>query len=305
MSSVIVTSGVCSAITPTLSVQVENFCNNQTQCQGGVTLIPSSSFGGPYTYFVDNVQQNSPVVFGLCGGGHTAQVIDGDGNLSDIVSFNIVSTTPSLISYESCSYSSGSIVNLNSGGNQKWNFQTNLYDIPNICKLRHKIRIAYQYTNFGYISGPTSQVNITPELPSGIWNLISTATSTQTTVGCGTYNVTTVIYESPNYNVVSTPYNLLISNCGFSWIFNNPIGTNSGCSNGDIKVRGVVTVKMVSLTSSGNGCCVITPADYNIGVSPSVEVKWRKNLQPLDTVSLTGTVCNPSSPAPPADLFGL
>jgi hypothetical protein len=305
ISSIIVTSGACSAITPTLTVQVVNYCDTSIQCQGGVTLFPNSSFGGPYTYFVDGVAQDSPVVFGLCGGGHTAQVIDGDGNLSDIVSFNIVSTTPSLISYDTCSYSSGSIVNLNNGGNQKWNFQTNLYDKPAACKLSHKITIAYQYTNFDYINTSTSQVNIIPVLPSGTWNLISTATSTQTTLQCGTYNVTTVVYESSNYNVISTPYNLLISNCGFSWTFNNPILTNSGCLNGDIKVRGIVTVKMVSLTSSGNVCCVITPDDYKIGVSPSVEVKWAKVGIPSANVSPTSTSCNPSSPLPPVLLGGL
>jgi hypothetical protein len=295
MSSVIVTSGVCSAITPTLSVQVVNFCNNSNQCQGTVTMTPSSSFGGPYTYFVDNVQQNSPVVFNLCGGGHTAQVIDGDGNLSDVVSFDIVSTTPSIISYESCTYSSGSVVNLNSGGNKKWNFQTIISNKPAACNLVGRVRITYQYTDFGY---STPAVSISPTLPLGTWTLISTSTSTETTQDCGTYDVTTRVYESSNYNINSSPYTLLISNCGFNWVFNNPSGLNSGCINSNIKVRGAVTVKMISLTASGNICCVITPADYQIGNTATVNVLYNKILPPTVSQTNIGTQCNPSAPSP-------
>ena len=59
---------------------------------------------------------------------------------------------------------------------------------------------------------------------------------------------------------------------------------------------------MISLTSSGNGCCVITPADYNIGSSPSVEVKYIKNSPPLPSVVPSSTNCNPSSPTPPEAL---
>jgi hypothetical protein len=297
MSSVIVTSGVCSAITPTLTVQVDNFCNNQTECQGGVTLIPTSSFGGPYTYFVDNVVQDSPVVFGLCGGGHTAQIIDGDGNLSNVVSFNVVSTTPSLISYESCSYSSGAIVNLNNGGNQKWDFQTIISNVPNACKLIGKVRITYQFTNFGYNITSLSEVSITPILPTGTWTLISNISQSETSVDCGTYNVTTRVYESSNYYINLTP-TVLISNCGFSWIFNNPQNTNSNCSNFDKKVRGSVIVEMISLTSGGNGCCVITPADYKIGTQSTVGVIWNKKTVPSATVNVTSTQCNPSAPSP-------
>jgi hypothetical protein len=295
MSSVIVTSGVCSAITPTLLLQVVNFCNNSNQCQGTVTMIPSSSFGGPYTYFVDNVQQNSPVVFNLCGGGHTAQVIDGDGNLSDVVSFDIVSTTPSIISYESCTYSSGSVVNLNNGGNKKWNFQTIISNKPDACNLVGRVRITYQFTDFGY---STSAVSILPQLPLGTWTLISTSTSTETTQDCGTYYVTTRVYESSNYNINSSPYTLLISNCGFNWIFNNPSGLNSNCTNSAIKVRGVVTVEMISLTASGNICCVITPADYKIGNTATINVRYNKTVLPDVIQTNAGTQCNPSAPSP-------
>jgi hypothetical protein len=258
-------------------------------------MTPSSSFGGPYTYFVDNVQQNSPVVFNLCGGGHTAQVIDGDGNLSDVVSFDIVSTTPSIISYESCTYSSGSVVNLNSGGNKKWNFQTIISNKPAACNLVGRVRITYQYTDFGY---STPAVSIQPTLPLGTWTLISNTTSTETTSECGTYDVTTRVYESSNYNINSSPYTLLISNCGFNWSFNNPSGLNSSCTNGNIKVRGAVTVKMISLTASGNICCVITPADYTIGNTATVNVLYNKILPPTVNQTNTGTQCNPGAPSP-------
>lgn len=295
ISSIIVTSGVCSAITPTLTVQVENFCNDSTQCQGVATIVPSSSFGGPYTYFVDGVEQNSPVFFNLCGGGHTAQVIDGDGNLSDVVSFNIVSTTPSNISYETCSYSAGAIVNQNNGGNQKWNFQTIINNKPAACILTHKIRITFQYTDFDF-NGPAVTINTI--LPSGTWNLISTTTATETSLSCGTYDVITTVYESNTMNILSTPHTVLLSNCGFNWVFTNPTTVNSGCNDGFIGVRGSVTVNMISFNSGGNGCCINIPADYKIGTTSTVQVRYNKNLPPSATVSPSETQCNPSAPSP-------
>lgn len=291
MSSVIVTSGVCSAITPTLLVQSVDFCNNSTQCQGGATLLPTSSFGGPYTYFVDNVQQDSPVVFGLCGGGHTAQVIDGDGNLSDIVSFNIVSTTPSTISYSNCVYSAGALVNLNTGGNQKWNFKTVISNIPPSCQLIGKVRITYQYL----YSGATSNISIAPILPSGTWNLIIDQSTTQPAVGnCPAYFINTKVYESTNYTINVFSPTILINNCGFSWIFNTP--PPSLCSNKDVK--GIVTVQMYSITPSGAQCCITIPPTYNIGTS-TVHMRYNKTLPP-NRITLTNTSfdCNPSTPSP-------
>ena len=223
------------------------------------------------------------------------KVIDGDGNLSDVVSFNIVSTTPSLISYETCSYSAGGIVNLMSGGNQRWNFQTILNNKPDACILTHKIRITFQYTDFDF-NGPAVAINTS--LPSGTWNLISTTTATETSSSCGTYDVITKVYESNTMNILSTPYTVLISNCGFNWVFTNPATGNSGCNNGFIGVRGLVRVEMISLTASGNGCCVITPANYKLGGHASVLMTYRKNLPPIPLVSPSSTQCNPGTPAP-------
>jgi hypothetical protein len=293
ISSIIVTSGVCSAITPTLTVQVENYCDNSTQCQGGVTLIPSSSFGGPYTYFVDDVEQNSPVFFGLCGGGHTAQVIDGDGNLSDIVSFNITSTTPSTIGYSNCVFSAGAIVNLNTGGNKRWNFRTVISNIPSSCQLIGKVRITYQYL----YSGATANIGISPILPSGTWNLIIDQSTTQPAVGnCPAYVIYTKVYESTNYTLNVFGSTIQINNCGFSWIFNNPSGL---CSNKD--VRGIVTVQMYSITPSGAQCCITIPPTYTIGTS-TVHMRYNK-ITPPTPITLTNTSlqCNPSAPSPPAE----
>ena len=290
MSSVIVTSGVCSAITPTLLVQSVDYCNNSTQCQGGATLLPNSSFGGPYTYFVDNVQQDSPVVFRLCGGGHTAQVIDGDGNLSDIVSFNIVSTTPSSIGYSNCVYSAGALVNLNTGGIQRWNFKTEISNIPPSCQLIGKVRITYQYL----FSGATANLSITPVLPSGTWNLITNQSTTQPSVNnCPAYVINTKVYESANYNINVFSPTILINNCGFNWFFNNPSGF---CINKDVK--GTVTVQMYSITPSGAQCCIIIPPTYNIGTS-TVHMRYNKLIPPaIITLTNTSLECNPSAPSP-------
>ena len=293
ISSIIVTSGVCSAITPTLTVQVENYCDNSTQCQGGVTLIPSSSFGGPYTYFVDDVEQNSPVFFGLCSGGHTAQVIDGDGNLSDIVSFNITSTTPSTITYSNCAFSAGALVNLNTGGNQKWNFKTVISNIPSSCQLIGKVRITYQY----FYSGATASIGISPLLPSGTWNLIIDQSTTQPAVGnCPPYVIYTKVYESTNYTLNVFGSTIQINNCGFAWVFNNPSGL---CSNKD--VRGIVTVQMYSITPSGAQCCITIPPTYTIGTS-TVHMRYNKTSPPIPiTLTNTSLICNPSAPSPPEE----
>lgn len=294
ISSIIVTSGVCSAITPTLTVQVENYCDNSTQCQGVATLTPTSSFGGPYTYFVDGVEQNSPVFFNLCGGGHTAQVIDGDGNLSDIISFDIVSTTPSNITFENCTYSSGAIVNTTLGGNQKWDFQTIISNIPSSCKTIGKVRLIFEYASYGYSSGSAT---ITPSLPlSGTWNLISNISQSETTSTCGTYNVTTRVYESSNFILNSSPYTLQIDNCGFTWTFSSPLSLNNNCKP---QVKGKVTAQMYSITASGAGCCVNIPNTYSIGVS-QIQITYNKSplLPTINILTNSSLDCNPSAPSP-------
>lgn len=297
MSSVIVTSGVCSAITPTLTVQVSNFCNTSTQCQGSATLIPSSSFGGPYIYFVDGVEQNSPIFFNLCGGGHTAQVIDGDGNLSDIVSFNIVSTTPTTIGYSNCVFSTLPAVNQNTGGNKKWNFKTTLTNIPP-CAFFGKVRLIFETSAYGFIPGSGS-VSITEQLPSTFnWNLISTSTSTVADNSCGSYLVTVRTYESSNILIFGSPDEILISNCGFNWLFQSgPLQLSPSC---EPQVKGKVTVQMFSVTQSSSGCCVITPSTYTIGVS-QLHYQYRKSL-PAQEINLTNTslLCKPSTPNPNA-----
>ena len=290
MSSVIVTSGVCSAITPTLSVQVSNYCNTSTQCQGTATIIPTSSFGGPYTYYVDNVLQNSPVVYNLCNGGHTAQVIDGDGNLSDIVPFNIVATTPSTIGVSNCIYLSGNPVNNLYGGNVRWNFKTLLTNNPASCTLSVRIKIIYEYSNYGT---PQTAV-MTPVLPSiGTWTLISENVGTITSTQCGTYNLYTKIYLA-TFTTNNSSYQILMGNCGYNWSFNSSLASPLTCGP---RVSGKVTVSS-QIFFNVNNCCIAAPAPYIIGIG-NVSVNQNvKLLPPTITVSPTNTICNPSNPGP-------
>jgi hypothetical protein len=294
ISSIIVTSGVCSAITPTLSVQVTNYCNNTTQCQGHATLVANSSFGGPYTYFVDGVQQNSPVFNTLCAGGHTAQVIDGDGNLSDITSFNISTTTPSIIAKSNCVYTNfnnNTLNNFYNGGNLNWNFKSTLSNIPIGCNLTVKVQLVYQYAAYGE---PVNSSIITPVLPStGTWTLFS-QTSTPVNSSCGTYNENVKVF-STTLTTNSTSYQILLPDCGFNWQFNSTSVTNLSCPP---KVYGKITVAVTSIFFNGNNCCITPPSAYVIGYS-SVEVTKKKGLLPSDIVwSPQDTSCNPGSPSP-------
>ena len=290
MSSIIVTSGACTAITPTLTVQTTNYCNTSTQCQGTATIIPTSSFGGPYTYFVDGVVQNSPVVYNLCNGGHTAQVIDGDGNLSDIVPFNIVATTPSTIGVSNCIYLSGNPVNDLYGGNVRWNLKTLLTNNPASCTLTIKVRIAYEYSNYGT---PQTAV-MTPVLPSvGTWTLFTQNVSTITSTQCGTYNLYTKVYTA-TFITNNSSYQLLMGNCGYDWSFNSSLASPVTCGP---RVSGKVTVAS-QVYFNVNNCCIAAPAPYIIGIG-NVSVNQNvKLLPPTITVSPTNTTCNPSNPGP-------
>ena len=292
MSSVIVTSGVCSAITPTLSVQVSNYCNTSTQCQGTATIIPTSSFGGPYTYYVDNVLQNSPVVYNLCNGGHTAQVIDGDGNLSDIVPFNIVATTPNNITKSNCVYVTSPLVNLYNGGNQKWNFKTILSNNPIGCTLTIKVQIIYQYNAYGV---PNSSAVMTPVLPStGTWTLFNQSVTQVTSPLCGIYNDNIKVYTS-TFTTNTSTYQILLPNCGYSWLLNGTMVPNIDCPP---KVSGKITVAVTGIYFNSNNCCITPQPSYIVGYSEVNVTKKKGTLPPGIVWSPQNTDCNPSNPGP-------
>ena len=99
-----VLEGSCSANTQAIVVdlqyQTEPGCSFIGDNNGSVTLIASSDAGGPFTYFIDGIQQNSSVVFGLSVGTHTAQAIDSNGNISNLISFEIINTEPVAVFYD-------------------------------------------------------------------------------------------------------------------------------------------------------------------------------------------------------------
>jgi len=99
-----VLEGSCTSTTQLLTVSVltqrEPACSSNNNNTGSVTLDASSFYGGPFTYFVDGQQYNSPVIFGLSVGTHTAQVIDSNGITSEVISFEILNNTPVEVNFE-------------------------------------------------------------------------------------------------------------------------------------------------------------------------------------------------------------
>jgi len=109
ISPIIVTSGQCSQITPALNVTAQGGCGlSINENIGSATLITSSPGGEPFTYYLDGIESNSPIFSNLSNGGHTAQVLDGNGNLSEVVSFTVNNSVLLQSYFNPCSYTSPS-----------------------------------------------------------------------------------------------------------------------------------------------------------------------------------------------------
>lgn len=83
-----------------LHVQSNGYCN-LLQNAGSATLIADSINGGPFTYYLNNVQISSNIIFGLSYGSYVAQAVDSNGLTSNPVTFTIEEIPLSMISSNS------------------------------------------------------------------------------------------------------------------------------------------------------------------------------------------------------------
>ena len=80
-----------------LHVQSNGYCST-LQSAGSATLIADSINGGPFTYYLNNVQISSNIIFGLSYGSYVAQAVDSNGLTSNPVTFTIEEIQPSIVS---------------------------------------------------------------------------------------------------------------------------------------------------------------------------------------------------------------
>jgi len=256
VNNISVIEGTCAQTTPpTLSVQSENICSTSS-CQASATITANSPNGGPFIYFVDDVQSNSPIFENLCTGSHIAQVIDGVGNLSNTVSFTVESNVPAQATALSCITfpALNNIVNTPTGGNKKWTFKFKLQNISQGCLMSAKVRIIYSYKEWSPNTLVTNQV-ITPYAPSNTI-LAQTVTWTESTTfaNFSVPECLSGLYLSwPNYvktyestNLISLTNNTIIelNNLGYSWSWGSQPATNPSYPGCKPSVYGSVTVQL-------------------------------------------------------------
>jgi hypothetical protein len=287
ISPVVVTSGQCTQITPTLSVNAQGGCG-LTDNIGSVILFPNPSSGQPYRYYVDGIEYNTPVVSNLGNGGHTGQVLDVNGNLSNVVSFTINNSPLSQTYWDYCSYVN-TFTNVIDGGVKKNNFKARFLNITSNCSIRAKIRIIYEYAKWypnqnqnipQTIVPSTSQITglllyVDNTFVSTSFQLISSQDTTFGISSCSPtgafqpFTKTIQIYET-SFFITNLTLNSLIElkGVGYNWSWNtaSPSPSYPNCFPG---LSGTSTVQIFNstLTQSSNCQCILPPQDITIGSS--------------------------------------
>ena len=287
ISPVVVTSGQCTQITPTLSVNAQGGCG-LTDNVGSVVLFANPSSGQPYTYYVDGIEYNTPVVSNLGNGGHTGQVLDVNGNVSNVVSFTINNSPLSQTYWDYCSYVN-TFTNGTNGGVKKDNFKARFLNTTSNCSMTAKIRIVYEYTKWYPNLNQNIPQNITPSTTIGsgllvyVNNVITTTTfqliSSQDTTfvipSCSPPNSyqpfikTTQVYETTNFTNSLTLNSLIeVKGVGFSWSWSTAT-PNFNYSQCYPALSGASTVQIFNVQSLGQSSCqcILPPQDVTIGVS--------------------------------------
>ena len=282
VNNISVIEGTCAQTTPpTLTVQSENVCTTSS-CQASATITANSPNGGPFIYFVDDVQSNSPIFENLCTGSHIAQVIDGVGNLSNIVSFTVQSNVPAQATALSCiTFPVNNIVNTTTGGNKKFTFKFKLQNISQGCLMSAKVRIIYSYKEWSPDDSTPNQT-ITPYTPSNTI-LAQTVTWTESTTsasfgvpGCSTDP--SVILTWPNYvktyestQLINLTNNTIIelNNLGYSWTWGAQKETNPSYPGCKPNVFGSVTVQLFDfkLKTAALCPCLLPPNNITSSIA--------------------------------------
>ena len=310
VSPIIVTSGQCSQITPALSVNAQGGCG-LTDDIGSVVLFANPSSGQPYTYYVDGIEYNTPVVSNLGSGGHTAQVLDVNGNLSNVVSFTINNSPLSQTYWDYCSYQS-SFSNNNTGGFKKVNFKARFLNTTSNCKMSAKIRIIYEYTKWYPNLNENLPQNITPYTSQGQelflyvnnaivqtnWQLVSSQDTfiiNQSCVPSGLYLTWpkyTRVYETTT-TIENLTLNSLVEvrNAGFAWSWgsSSQIPSYPQCPPG---LSGTSTVQIFNVQPfTQSSCqCILPPQDVTIGVS-KIRVDFKPGGPPTPINTPLNTSC--------------
>lgn len=260
-SEVVVTSGTCNTVVPTVTVNKKDFCSSLT-CDGSITLIASSPSGGPFDYFFDGNQVESNVIRNICAGTHYVQVRDSAGNLSVITPVVINELVAGNITKNSAINNPGYATTNNFRNHQ---FLLRLPDVPEGVTVQGKLKLTVvrtrlwgkEYTSTTFIpnaqftlngvrkiSAPNVQYDdgIVPISPTSnnpvTFNTISNNTvSTTNTASCGGGgDINTTVYESDVVNIVSNNVFSASTSSVMNWGITN-INTGSGSSCVKMKVN--------------------------------------------------------------------
>jgi hypothetical protein len=238
--SVNVLEGSCTgntqAIVVDLQYQTEPGCSFIDNNTGSVTLNASSFYGGPFTYFVDGQQYNSPVIFGLSVGSHTAQAIDSNGNSSDVISFEILNTPPVLVDFEyqvtnllpdttTSTYLSNVTYPLLPQGVQITTYLSSLFGI-NIYRVNPTSNI---YTNITLNIIQTLQDGTQLTIPMIVITTTTNSGSNPTGFGCLFYENNTYTYSSNNELTINSGDQLDIE-ITLDWAFDSTAPFDASCN---------------------------------------------------------------------------
>jgi len=300
-SPIVVTSGQCSQITPTLSVNAQGGCGlSINENIGSATLIANSPGGEPFTYYLDGIESNSPIFSNLSNGGHTAQVLDSNGNLSEVVSFTVNNSVLLQSYFNPCSYTSPSnFLNSTTQGYKKTNFKARLLNTTSNCLFNAKIRIIFDYREWypGQTSTPQTMLPTVPSntntvtlnnIPvSTTWTLASSTTySFPGPVSCSPLgqflfwpgNVRT--YESTNITNISLNSLIEVKDIGFTWIWGATTWNSQQYPNCKPSLSGTATVQLFDIVPKvQSSCqCILPPTNITIGVM-QIGIGYVNNVQ--------------------------
>lgn len=302
VSPIVVTSGQCTQIVPNLSVSAQGGCGlTINENIGSATLIANSPGGEPFTYYLDGLESNSPVFNNLSNGGHTAQVLDGNGNLSEVVSFTVNNSVVSQSYFNPCSYTSPTnFLNSTTGGYKKSSFKARLLNTTSNCLFNAKIRIIFEYREWypGQLTTPqtmlptvpsnTNTVTLNNSLVSTTWTLTSNQTTLFSVPTCNnpvfifniSYPAYSQTYESTNITNISLNSLIEVNNIGFTWSWNSTTWNSQQYPNCKPSVSGTATVQLFDITPKNTATCqcVLPPQNITIGVM-KIGVGYVNNVQ--------------------------
>ena len=299
-SPIVVTSGQCTQITPNLNVTAQGGCGlTINENIGSATLIASSPGGEPFTYYLDGIESNSPIFSNLSNGGHTAQVLDGDGNLSEVVPFTVNNAVLSQSYFNPCSYTYNfNFSNSTIQGYKKSGFRARLLNTTSNCLMSAKIRIIFDYREW-YPGQITTPQTILPTVPSNTntitlnnnpvsttWTLSSSSSYSFPVNGCSPTGQVLFwpgslrTYESDVLTNLSLNSLIEVKDIGFTWTWGSTSWNSQQYPNCKPSVSGTATVQLfdIVLNTPATCQCILPPTNITIGVM-KIGIGYVNNVQ--------------------------